>query len=148
MRKYQENRKTSNNYSLVRSLSPKMKVLSILAKKSLKIKLKLFLWCVVSHENWSLSQIFFWDCRFAIKYIFVTSQIILGCYRTAQIFILSLTRQNPFQLRQRKQKISLIVTEIKFLIVITPHRIRRLRRREKRHFTINKFNIFSRWQKT
>ena len=33
------------------SLPPKKTILSILAKDSLKIEIKLFLWCAISHEN-------------------------------------------------------------------------------------------------
>ena len=54
MRIYLENLETSKNYSLVHTFSSKMKVLSILAKESLKIEVERFQWCVVSHENWSL----------------------------------------------------------------------------------------------
>ena len=40
---YQENLKTSFNYSLVPSLTPKMKILSILAKNCGKIEIEIFL---------------------------------------------------------------------------------------------------------
>ena len=42
IRKYQENVKTSSNYSLVLSFLPNMKILLILAKNSWKIEIELF----------------------------------------------------------------------------------------------------------
>ena len=42
IKEYQENLKISKIYSLVPSLRPKMKVLPILAKNSLKIEIELF----------------------------------------------------------------------------------------------------------
>ena len=38
-------------YNLVPSLSPKNKILLIIAKDSLKIEIELFLKCSISHEN-------------------------------------------------------------------------------------------------
>ena len=43
IRKVQNNVKTSRNYNPVLSLPPKKKILSILAKNSLKIEIELFL---------------------------------------------------------------------------------------------------------
>ena len=44
-------KKTSWKYNLVPSLPPKKKILSVLAKDSLKIEIELFPLCAISHEN-------------------------------------------------------------------------------------------------
>ena len=58
IRKGQENLNTSKNYNLVPSLPPKLKILLILAKNCWKIKLKTYPYFALSHENYSLLQIF------------------------------------------------------------------------------------------
>ena len=49
--KDQENLKTSWNFNLVLSLPSKPKIVLILAEKCLKIEIKVFLYCAISHEN-------------------------------------------------------------------------------------------------
>ena len=51
IRKYKENSKISKNYSLVPSLPPKMKIVSILANKCWKKEIELFSYYAVSHNN-------------------------------------------------------------------------------------------------
>ena len=49
--KTQENLKTSQNYNLVPSLPPKLKIPPILAENCRKIEIKAFPHCAISHEN-------------------------------------------------------------------------------------------------
>ena len=51
IRKYLQNLKKFKNCGLVPSLPPKMKVSSMLAKKSLKVEIKLFKQCIILDEN-------------------------------------------------------------------------------------------------
>ena len=50
IRKGQENLKTSYNYKLVASLSPKIKIVLMLAKNCWKIEIKTFPYFANSHE--------------------------------------------------------------------------------------------------
>ena len=59
IRKNQGHLKTCCNYKLVASLPAKKKNFLILAKNSWKIEIELLSYDTISHENQSLSQIFF-----------------------------------------------------------------------------------------
>ena len=63
----QENIKTSQNYNLVPSLSPKIIVLSILAKICRKAEIKIFLQCEISHGNQNCLKYFVHDSRYLFQ---------------------------------------------------------------------------------